>query len=206
MDDAAHDGGDGGARFTVRPPAGGVYGPATMGVIRAWASEGRVPADAMIVPAGGGEGVAAGEHPALAPIVRAPPTARPVVAGPRPCPRCAYDRSGAPDAPCPECGTTRAPVEAVDPDATGGLIPYKNPAALASYYTAIGSGLAMFVPAVGPAVSIAAIVLSARGMRAYRLQPARRGIAHAWIGMIGGVLTLLFGLMVTAMVVIAVLS
>ncbi|GJM18973.1 MAG: hypothetical protein DHS20C14_11860 [Phycisphaeraceae bacterium] len=186
----------------VRLPDGRSFGPADIDVIKTWAAEGRVPANASLDPVGPGEAVVAGEHPVLRGAINAPPTAVPAPSGPSPCPDCRYDRSGAPGLACPECGSERPPLPPVPANATGGLIPYHNPMALASYYTAIGSGLAMFMPLVGPICSIVAIVLSVKGMKAYRDHPARRGITHAWVGMVGGVLTLLFGLLVTLAVVV----
>ncbi len=164
-------------QFVLRLPNGTAYGPADIGVLKTWAAQGRVPADARLEPQGGGADSRAGDHPELAGAINAPPS----MPGPY------------------------APKEP-ESDATGGLIPYKNPAALASYYVAIGSGLAMLVPAIGPVCSIIAIVLGAKGLGAYKREPARRGVVHAWIGVIGGVLTLLFGLMVTGLIVAGILS
>ncbi|MEW4565730.1 DUF4190 domain-containing protein [Bremerella sp. JC770] len=72
-------------------------------------------------------------------------------------------------------------------DGTGGLIPYKNPAALAAYYLAI---VGLF-PVIGIFASIPAFVLGIMGLRKKAQNPAVKGSVHAWIGIIlGGLATL----------------
>jgi hypothetical protein len=71
---------------------------------------------------------------------------------------------------------------AVAGDATGGMIPYKNPSALTSYYL----GLFSLFPAIGLLLGIAAIVLGIRGIKYYKRHPQVRGIVHAWIGICSG--------------------
>jgi len=63
-------------------------------------------------------------------------------------------------------------------DKTGGVIPYKNPLALTSYYI----GIFALLPCLGILLAIPAIVCGILGLRAYRKQPAIRGVVHAWIG------------------------
>lgn len=191
--------------YTVRLGDGRGFGPADLSAIKTWAAQGRVPADARLEPTGGGEAIVAGEHPELAGAINAPPTIQ-GPAGPCYCPECRYDRSGAPQLPCPECGCKRAPVPGATPDATGGLIPYKNPMALAAYYGGIGSLVAMFVPVVGPICSIVVIVLGVKGIRAYKREPARRGVVHAWVGIGLAVFSLLIGGLITTGTVVAMLS
>ena len=68
-------------------------------------------------------------------------------------------------------------------DATGGVIPYKNPCALIGYYLAIGSLL------FGPVLGAVALGLGIAGLRARKKQPQIKGAAHAWIAIIGGSFT-----------------
>lgn len=65
-------------------------------------------------------------------------------------------------------------------DATGGMIPYKNPAALIGYYLFFAS---LFL---GPLTGIIAVGLGIAGLRARRKQPQIKGAVHAWIAIIGG--------------------
>ena len=75
-------------------------------------------------------------------------------------------------------------------DATGGVIPYKNPAALTGYYLGIFS----FLPLIGFFLAVPALILGIHGLRAKRRQPQIRGSVHAWIGIVmGGFFTLVWG-------------
>jgi len=67
-------------------------------------------------------------------------------------------------------------------DATGGVIPYKNPRALISYYL----GLFSLFPVLGLILGVVAIVLGIQGIKFYRKHPQVRGIVHAWIGICAG--------------------
>ena len=69
-------------------------------------------------------------------------------------------------------------------DVTGGVIPYKNPLALAAYYTAIG---ALLIPGLG----IVSLVMGIKGLRARKAKPVIKGAVHAWIGIVVGALTTL---------------
>jgi hypothetical protein len=68
------------------------------------------------------------------------------------------------------------------PDATGGLIPYKNPSALAAYYLGI---VAMF-PLIGLPLGVVAFWLGRKGLKTAKEKPHVRGQVHAWIGIILG--------------------
>lgn len=82
-------------------------------------------------------------------------------------------------------------------DATGGLIPYKNLPALMAYYCGVFSIIPFFP------IGIAAFVLGIKGLKQRKRNPAIRGAAHAWIGIIiGG----LFGLIWTALTVAIIIS
>ena len=84
-------------------------------------------------------------------------------------------------------------------DATGGIIPYKNPKALIAYYLGIFS----FIPVLGIPLGLTAFVLGILGLRDRKRDPIIKGSVHAWIGIIvgGG-----FGLVYTALVVMAVIA
>ena len=113
---------------------------------------------------------------------------------------------------CPHCGKSAKPLTTDDAnpfagppasasvapelasevsgDATGGVIPYKNPKALIAYYLGILSGL----PLIGLPLGIAAFVLGIQGMRARKQNPIIKGSIHAGIGIgCGLIFTLLWG-------------
>jgi hypothetical protein len=122
---------------------------------------------------------------------------------------------------CPNCGailsvpgTTAAVPQAINPfaapqspqlqsypplstpvsegDATGGLIPYKNPQALIAYYLGLLSGL----PLIGFPLGVAAFILGILGLRARKRNPLVKGSVHAWIGIgCGGLFALFWGLL-----------
>lgn len=71
-----------------------------------------------------------------------------------------------------------------DGDATGGLIPYKNPKALIAYYLGIGSIL------IFP-LGIVSIILGFMGLADRKRNPVIKGAAHAWIGIVLGGLSLI---------------
>lgn len=75
-------------------------------------------------------------------------------------------------------------------DATGGIIPYKNPKALIAYYLGILSGL----PLIGFPLGIAALVLGIMGLSDRKKNPVIKGSVHAGIGIgCGLIFTLLWG-------------
>ena len=82
-------------------------------------------------------------------------------------------------------------------DATGGVIPYKNPSALVAYYLGILSGL----PLIGLPIGIAAFVLGIMGLKARKKDPAIKGSVHAAIGIgCGGFFTVLWTLVVVLII------
>jgi len=89
------------------------------------------------------------------------------------------------------------PRPAVTGDATGGVIPYKNPAALIAYYCGIFS----IIPCFGVLLGIPAVVLGIVGLVQRRKNPVIKGSVHAWIGIIlGGLMSLLWiGLIVVGL-------
>ena len=84
-------------------------------------------------------------------------------------------------------------------DATGGVIPYKNPPALTAYYL----GLFSIIPAIGLILGGLAIILGIMGLRRRKEQPFIRGAVHAWIGIIAGGISVLIHLLVITLIVIA---
>ena len=83
-------------------------------------------------------------------------------------------------------------------DATGGLIPYKNSPALIGYYLAVFS----LIPCLGMPLGIAAVVCGVLGLKKRRENPAVKGTAHAWVGIVlGGLTTLVWGGSIIAMIV-----
>ena len=77
------------------------------------------------------------------------------------------------------------PITGANTDATGGVIPYKNPLSLVGYYLAVFS----LIPILGLALGIAAVILGVLGFRAYQKEPRKRGQVHAWVAIILGSLT-----------------
>ena len=71
-------------------------------------------------------------------------------------------------------------------DATGGVIPYKNPMALIGYYLGFGS----LLPLIGIVFTIPAIILGFIGLSRYKQNPVIKGKVHAWIAIIFGFLGL----------------
>jgi hypothetical protein len=81
-------------------------------------------------------------------------------------------------------------------DDTGGIIPYKNPHALTSYYLGIFS----IIPLLGFILGCVALPLGISGLKQRRKNPVIRGAVHAWIGIICGggsvALHLLIGILI----------
>lgn len=72
-------------------------------------------------------------------------------------------------------------------DATGGVIPYKNPMALTGYYL----GWLSLLPLIGILFTIPAIILGFIGFSRYKKNPIIKGHVHAWIAIIFGGIGLL---------------
>ena len=73
-------------------------------------------------------------------------------------------------------------------DATGGVIPYKNPYALIAYYLGICSLLFCVIPLP---LGIVPVVLGIIGLRKRAENPVIKGSVHAWIGIVlGGLSTI----------------
>lgn len=87
-------------------------------------------------------------------------------------------------------------------DATGGVIPYKNPRALTAYYL----GLFSLFPAIGFILACFAIPLGISGLRERKKRPAIRGVVHAWIGIIVGGISAAVHLLMFVIIMFAILA
>jgi len=74
----------------------------------------------------------------------------------------------------------------VTPDATGGVIPYKNPAALIAYY----AGIFGLIPFIGVPAALAAVTLGFIGLGRRKRKLAYGGVVHAWLGIVLGLVSL----------------
>ncbi|MDB6027700.1 MAG: hypothetical protein JWM68_3923 [Verrucomicrobiales bacterium] len=90
-----------------------------------------------------------------------------------------------------------APPQIEHGDATGGIIPYKNPHALTAYYLGIFS----IIPVVGFFLGATALILGISGLRQRKKRPMIGGAVHAGIGIIGGGLSVLAHLVIIAFIV-----
>lgn len=124
---------------------------------------------------------------------------------------------------CPRCGSKLPPERADSPictapiptrvdateNAVATIVPFKNPAALTAYYLGLFGSLLSCIPILGMAglgMSIAAFVLGIKGREAARLNPHAHGTAHAWIGIIGGALGIVFGVLMQGSLLFFVVS
>jgi hypothetical protein len=93
------------------------------------------------------------------------------------CPKCGDDPQANPyQAPSSATAAKAADNDADDP--TEGMIPYKNPKALISYYLGIFS----CIPFFGLFLAIPALALGILGLRDNNRNPAIKGRIHAGIG------------------------
>lgn len=88
-------------------------------------------------------------------------------------------------------------------DATGGVIPYKNPHALIAYYTGIFSLLCCITPLP---LGLIAVVLGIMGLVNRSKNPQIKGSAHAWIGIVLGGISALGSVFVATMMLISMLA
>lgn len=94
-------------------------------------------------------------------------------------------------------GSAATPPVVATGDATGGIIPYKNPHALTAYYLGIFS----IIPVIGFFLGAVAVGLGISGLKKRKLQPVIRGSLHAWFGIIAGGLSVLVHLVLVGMMV-----
>ena len=84
-------------------------------------------------------------------------------------------------------------------DVTGGIIPYKNPHALAAYYLGVFS----LIPFLGFILGAIAVPLGISGLRKRARNPVIRGVVHAWVGIILGSLSVAVHLLLILIPLIA---
>lgn len=82
-------------------------------------------------------------------------------------------------------------------DATGGIIPYKNPYALIAYYCGVFAVIPCFP------IGLVGLVLGILGLKHARLHPQSKGTVHAWVGIVAGGL---FGILWTILTLVAVIG
>lgn len=112
------------------------------------------------------------------------------------CPLCGADPRPNPYE-SPRSERTRPAGHASEGDATGGIIPYKNPKALIAYYLGIFSGF----PVIGFFLAVPAFVLGIMGLRDRNRNPAIKGSIHAGIGIgCGAIFTLLWGAVIVMII------
>lgn len=87
-------------------------------------------------------------------------------------------------------------------DVTGGLIPYKNGRALASYYCGVFS----LIPCLGAILGPIAVILGFLGFSYANKHPRASGKAHAIVGIVLGLLTTLGHLGVIILMVIGAIA
>lgn len=107
------------------------------------------------------------------------------------------DLAGIAIAPAMPRGMTAPPPPPVHGDATGGVIPYKNPPALIAYYCSM---LAL-LPFLGFPFAVAAVILGPIGLKRYARNPAIKGKVHARIGIVLGWVSLLFQITLGAVMI-----
>ena len=89
-------------------------------------------------------------------------------------------------------------------DVTGGVIPYKNPMALASYYCGV-FGLISCCLALG-IFGIVPIILGFLGLRYAKQHPEARGQAHAITGIVLGLLEVLTFIGMVSFVIVSIIT
>jgi hypothetical protein len=89
-----------------------------------------------------------------------------------------------------------APTASPQGDATGGVIPYKNPQALTAYYLGIFS----IFPVLGFFLGCAAVPLGIIGLKKRKQNPVIKGSVHAWIGILGGGLSVMVHVAIAALI------
>ena len=113
------------------------------------------------------------------------------------CPKCGEDPRANPYE-APTAGRTGPVINPGEGDATGGIIPYKNPKALIAYYLGIFSGF----PVIGFFLAVPALVLGIMGLRDRNRNPAIKGSIHAGIGIgCGAIFTLVWGVVIIGMII-----
>lgn len=143
--------------WMLRLGDGREFGPADLDQIEEWARQGRVPHDGLLIDPA---------DPSQVRSVFSEPRLARVLKAPPTTPVAVAE---APAGPAP------------------GLVPYRNPCALAAYYCGIFS----LLPFIGVLIGIPAFILGIMGWINYRKKPEIKGGVHAWVGIImGGLLSM----------------
>ena len=93
-----------------------------------------------------------------------------------------------------------APASAEGEGGVSTVIPYKNAPALIAYY------IGVFCIACPPILCFPAMILGVIGLRRVKENPALKGTAHAWIGIVSGSFFLILSIVVGVMIAIGALS
>jgi hypothetical protein len=95
-----------------------------------------------------------------------------------------------------------APGPANDPMST--VIPYRNGAALLSYYMGVFSLIALFpfFGLIGIAMAAVAVIAGVIGLKRAKADRRAKGRVHCWIGLVCGVLFGLLGLGINAVLIV----
>jgi hypothetical protein len=94
------------------------------------------------------------------------------------------------------------PPDTVTPDATAGIIPYKNVPALLAYYMGVFS----LIPFIGFFISIGALVCGIIGLKRKKAHPNAKGSVHAWIGIIAGGIMFIIHSAIVALMIIGIMT
>jgi hypothetical protein len=116
------------------------------------------------------------------------------------CPKCGTENNEN-NFKCTQCGEilhSAVPQIVVTSDDTlGGMIPSKNPPALAAYYLGVFS----IIPLLGIPMGIVAVIFGIKALRKAREHPEVKGKIHAWVGIIAGGLFAFLYLILTVLFV-----
>lgn len=83
-------------------------------------------------------------------------------------------------------------------DTMGGLVPYKNPHSLVSYYFGVFS----LLPCAGFFLAPVAIVFGIKGLKFARENPEAKGEVHSWVGISLGVVFLLLNILLALLMIL----
>lgn len=103
----------------------------------------------------------------------------------------------------PFAGQSPLPHNPNEGDATGGVIPYKNPYALSAYYGGILTMLCCVTPLP---LGLIPLVLGIIGLRKRAQNPVIKGSVHAWIGIVLGGLSAICSFIMIFVVIAALLD
>ncbi len=100
------------------------------------------------------------------------------------------------------------PPPAGDDGVVASIIPYKNKASLVAYYSGVFS-ISACIPVlgvIGVVLAVVAVMYGVKGLRYVKLYPEARGKVHCWIGILGGMIFGVFGLVMQALSIFAIVA